>query len=47
MTTHHHGLANLTGLRSALRPGFLLIFSVAGLVGVLALALLVSRIVAT
>ena len=45
MTTHHHGLASLTGLRSRVRPGFLLIFSVAGLAGVLALALLVSRIV--
>src|ERR1700727_79654 len=47
MTPPPHGLASITGLRSRVRPGFLLIFSVAGLAGVLALALLVSRIVAS
>src|ERR1700727_1235522 len=47
MTPPPHGLASITGLRSRVRPGFLLVFSVAGLAGVLALALLVSRIVAS
>ncbi len=39
------GLTDLSGLRSAIRPGFLLSFSIVGLIAVAVLALVVSRIV--
>ncbi len=39
------GRTDFSGLRSSIRPGFLLSFSVAGLIGVAVLALVVSRIV--
>jgi EAL domain-containing protein (putative c-di-GMP-specific phosphodiesterase class I) len=42
---HRTGLADFSGLRSRVRPGFLLVFSVAGLAGVVALALVVSSII--
>jgi EAL domain-containing protein (putative c-di-GMP-specific phosphodiesterase class I) len=45
MPTHTPpGLAGFSGLRSRIRPGFLLSFSVAGLIGLALLAVVVSRI---
>ena len=39
------GITDFSGLRLRVRPGFLLSFSVAGLIGIIVLALVVSRIV--